>query len=819
MRRTRSWAAGLALALLLAVLVALALVHLTLRASLPPLDGRLLTPGVRSTVTIERDALGIATISAANRLDLAYGTGFAHGQDRFFQMDLARRLAAGELSELVGPAALAQDRKARLFRFRSIAAEVLRQAPPGERALITAYMQGVNAALASLASRPFEYWLLGVPPASWREEDTILVSYSMWWDLQYGDFESERARRELDARLGGARCEHGWKCALAFLYPPRTQWDAPNVATEAELHAVQERDATLGPVPDAQTLDVRAQRQAPARESARPPPPAFLAAPRAGVGSNAWAVAGALTASGAALVAGDMHLSLRVPPVWYRARLRVLAPGADALDLNGVTLPGAPLLVAGSNGQIAWSFTNSYGHWLDLKPTACTAVDATQMTTPDGSVALTTVTEHIRVHGAADELLRIASGASGVLFQFDAASHRCWFARWLAQLPAATNLNLLGFERAASVAEALALAPALGIPHQNLIVGDRAGHIGWTIAGHVPLESTGEARLSGSAGWRTAAEQPHIEDPPLGRVWTANARATDDPGQLAAIGGEEDSLGADYALGARARQIRDDLLALQGPARPRDMLRIQLDDRAVFLARWRELALRLLDPEALAGQPHRAQFRALLAAWDARAAVDSTGYTLVRAFRDRCREELWQAILRSLGIEGEAVAPTQFEEPLWRMVSREPSNLLPAGYPDWRAFLLTELDATIAALEARCGDLARCRWGAYHPVRVRHALSRAVPFLSRLLDMPTLDLPGDHDMPRVQDGTLAASERFAVSPGHESEGYLHIAGGQSGHPLSPYYRAGFLAWARGEPLPFLPGPPQHRLVLSAADAR
>src|SRR5262249_7502909 len=136
-------------------------------------------------------------------------------------------------------------------------------------------------------------------------------------------------------------------------YPPRTQWDAPNVATEAQLNAAQARDATLGPVPDAQTLDVRAQAQAPARESS-------LASPRADVGSNAWAVAGVHTASGAALVAGDMHLTLRVPPVWYRARLRVVAAGADALDLNGVTLPGAPLLVAGSNGQIAWSFTNSY---------------------------------------------------------------------------------------------------------------------------------------------------------------------------------------------------------------------------------------------------------------------------------------------------------------------------------------------------------------------------------------------------------------------------------------------------------------------------
>jgi penicillin amidase len=238
----------------------------------------------------------------------------------------------------------------------------------------------------------------------------------------------------------------------------------------------------------------------------------------------------------------------------------------------------------------------------------------------------------------------------------------------------------------------------------------------------------------------------------------------------------------------------------------------------VFLACWRERLLRLLDADALVGKPQRAQFRALLATWEGRAAVDSTGYTLVRAFRDRCRDALWQAIVGSLGMEGDEPAPMQFEEPLWRAVSREPAHLLPAGYADWRAFLLAELDATIAALEDRCGDLARCRWGASHPVLVRHPLSSAVPWLSRLIDMPALELPGDHDMPRVQDGIHGASERFAVSPGHESEGYLDIAGGQSGHPLSPYYRAGFLAWARGEPLPFLPGPAQHRLVLSAAGA-
>jgi len=82
-----------------------------------------------------------------------------------------------------------------------------------------------------------------------------------------------------------------------------------------------------------------------------------------------------------------------------------------------------------------------------------------------------------------------------------------------------------------------------------------------------------------------------------------------------------------------------------------------------------------------------------------------------------------------------------------------------------------------------------------------------------MLDMPTVLLPGDHDMPRVQDGPIGASERFAVSPGHEAQGYIHIAGAQSGHPLSPYYRAGFMDWANGHPLPFLPGLPRHRLTL------
>jgi penicillin amidase len=139
--------------------------------------------------------------------------------------------------------------------------------------------------------------------------------------------------------------------------------------------------------------------------------------------------------------------------------------------------------------------------------------------------------------------------------------------------------------------------------------------------------------------------------------------------------------------------------------------------------------------------------------------------------------------------------------------------MLAPSYDSWRQFLLAQLDATLAQLSAGCRNLARCTWGARKPVRIRHPLSQALPLLATFLDMPGMELPGDHNMPRVQDGPIGASERFAVSPGHEDQGYIHIPGGQSGHPLSPYYRAGFMDWARGHPLPFLPGASQHRLTL------
>ncbi len=794
------------------ILAPLAVVHGVLRSSLPQLDGNVQRMGIVAPVTIDRDALGVPTIEAANRVDLAYGTGFVHAQDRYFEMDLSRRLAAGELAELFGEGALEQDRKARIFRFRHVAREALQQATPEQRAVLEAYARGVNAGLASLHSRPWEYWLLRSAPAPWRPEDTILVTFAMWWDLQYSGFQTDIVRQQVNARLGGPLCG-SWKCGLQFLYPARTQWDAPNASTDIAdpgagvPSAGGSSDSSVVPPPE--VLDIRGSA------SAAPVSPAVFVPTvrRSGIGSNNWAVAGRLTATGAALVANDMHLRARVPPVWYRARLRIAAtPTQPAIDLNGVTLPGAPLLVAGSNGHIAWGFTNSYGDWLHVELVPCTAVGERAVQTPSGPVALTVQREEIRVHGKLSVVLPVKAGPAGVLFEAHPDRQTCWFASWLAQQPAATNMSLMGLERATSATQALALAPGIGIPHQNFVVGDRDGHIAWTIAGRVPVD-TGNSRTTGSSSWTGAEAQPRIVDPPVGRIWTANARATDDAGQESAIGGAAAQIGADYDLGARARQIRDDLLAIQGRATAADMLRVQLDDRAMFLTRWRRLLLGMLDDESLAGHPGRADFRRLVLDWNARASVDSVGYRLVRAFRDRTEEAVWQMLLGALGIAPDEPAPSQFEPALWRLVNERPLHMLAAQYASWRQFLLAQLDATLVQLRRTCRELAHCTWGAREPVKIRHPLSRSLPFLARFLDMPTVELPGDHDMPRVQDGPIGASERFAVSPGHEDQGYIHIPGGQSGHPLSPYYRAGFMDWARGTPTPFLPGTSQHRLTL------
>ncbi len=811
--------------LLLAALLVSAIVGLafTLRASLPQLDGSI-AGGNGSNVTLQRDALGVLTVLAASRADAAFGLGFAHAQDRLFQMDLARRLAAGELAELFGRAALPQDRKARRFRLRSVAAQAVAALPPDQHALLDAYTAGVNAGAASLGARPWEYWLLRSKPAAWRTEDSILVIHSMWWQLQYADIGRERFRMRVADRLravlpdagAGTGADETGRVApaeqvLRFLFARGTDWDAPNFATEAERLAAlggRERFESVA-VPGPEVIDLRRSR--PRVDAAATNEPEAPANVDALPGSNAWVVGGARVAGGGALVANDMHLGLGVPPVWYRARMTVA--GDPALDLNGVTLAGVPLLVMGSNGHIAWGFTNPSGDWADVVEVSCDLA-ANRYTTNAGAREFEILDERIEVRGGDAEVLRVRVAPLGVLLDDTSRGSTCALGRWLVTEPGATNLAGVELETARSAGEALAVARRVGSPQVNFLVGDREGHIGWTLLGPLPRGEHGPSTASPVA-WRTDGEAPILFDPEVGRIWSANARMIDGDAERI-VGGDEIVGGLNYDLGARSAQIRDDLLALQGAATPDDMRRIQLDDRALFLARWRTMLLGVLDEEALKNQPQRAELRRLAERWDARADIGSVGYRVVREFRVQTERFVWQAVLGAVGVAAPLDGPPrQFEGALWRLVTEQPEHWLAPGQASWQSLLLAQVDTVIGSLLGQCGALARCAWGGANIVHIRHPLSRAVPFLSRWIDMPAMPLPGDHDMPRVQAGAFGASQRFAVSPGREAEGFLQLPGGQSGHPLSPYYRAGLETWQTGAASGFLPGASVHNLAITA----
>ena len=763
-----------------------------LRASLPQLDGTVAKLG--TTASIERDAAGTPTIRAATRRELAFATGYAHAQDRFFQMDLMRRAAAGELAALLGASVVDTDKHLRIHHFRHVAQQVLEQMPQSDRELLDAYAAGVNAGLDALAVRPWEYLVLRSRPAHWMPQDSLLAAFSMYLSLNDPSGKDELARSQLRETLPAPLFD--------FLYPLGTQWDAPLVGGSWRgpdipgPDIVDLRNATHGAV-----LTMRSSKAA-IEERSLP-------------GSNSWAVAGTHAANGHAMLANDMHLGLRLPNVWYRARLMVEGTAEPPRDLIGVTLPGLPFLIVGSNRHVAWGFTNSYGDWTDLVRVEVDPSDPRRYFVGETTESFDVRRERIDVRGGASESIEVRSTRWGPIVAEDSQGHPLALA-WTAQEPRATNLRMRDLELATTVNEALSIANRAGIPVQNFVAADAAGHIGWTVMGQVPVRANYDSTLpaswrapgTGWVGWREPDEYPRIIDPPSGRLWTANARTLDAIAWLQFLGD------GGYDLGARAAQIRDDLLALPA-ATAADFAAIQLDDRALFLMRWRDLLLDVLDPASLAGHPDREAARALVEGWSARAATDDVGYGIVRAFRLQVRKDVFDALTapaRERYPQSEFNPSPQFEGPLWQLVTQRPPHLLDPRHATWKDELLAAVDAAVDSLKQQCGS-PNCTWGEQNVLAMRHPLSAALPLSSHWLDMPAQPLAGDAAMPRVQHPGFGASERLVVAPGHEEQGMLQMPGGPVDHPLSPFYGAGHDAWARGEPMPLLPGKTTHTLLL------
>ncbi len=788
-------------------------VWLFVRASLPQLDGQRTLPGLKAAVTVGRDALGTVVIEAAHRLDAARALGFVHAQERFFEMDLARRSAAGELSAVFGPKALPMDRSRRVHRLRHRLSERWAQLSAQEQQLLQTYTEGVNQGLAALPVRPWAYGLLGAQAQPWQPVDSLLVVAEMFHALQGGSAEAGLDRALLRERVGDALFD--------WLNPRGGRWDAAldgSVLPEPAL-------------PDTDVLDVRG-RPSPSTATAQAaipePPSGGFWAQRAAVpadetellvGSNSWAVAGSRSVHGGGLLADDMHLGLNAPGLWFRAQVH-WSEGPDRRRVAGLTLPGIPGVVVGSNGQVAWGFTNAYGQWFEWVEVPAQPHEPAASAAATGG-PLRVVEEMLDVKGAAPVRLAVREWNGAPIVKEEAG--RAFALRWVAHEGEAYNLALDRFATARTASEVLDLARASGMPQLSVLVADREGRIGWTLSGRLwqqPPLSQSYARLTPPDA---APPQPMDEDrvprvlqPEEGLLWTANNRLLgESPTERMGDGG--------YDIGARAQQIRDRLRATPAHSEA-SLMALQLDREARLMQAWGRRLHRWLNersgdnPDA---HPGRAAAMAVLQGWNGTADADQAAYRLIRRTRVLVLNALWDAwtepalgpvakrpperFKRRAGFELSATAALDAQTP----------HLLPPGHASWADFGLAQLDAAVDELTHHGQrPLSQASWGEENTSRIQHVISRAVPLLGRWLDMPSRPQGGDDLIPHVARPNFGQSQRLVVSPGREELATLSISGGQSGHPLSPFYGAGHADWAQARTTPLLAGDVRHRLQLN-----
>ncbi|MGP1347289.1 MAG: penicillin acylase family protein [Phycisphaerales bacterium] len=810
----------------------------SLRASLPALDGQAPLPALSAPATIERDALGIATINAASELDAYRALGYAHAQDRLFQMDANRRSAAGRLAEWLGPAGLPEDIAARSLFLEDAAQRALNDIDPRHREILTAYAEGVNAGMASLEAPPPEYLLLAVEPEPWTPKDSLLIALNMCRYLAYGG-----ASRE---RLHAVLLDSYPKPLLDFFFQPFSRFDTvnevPNFGTWAfqpatppgpdiiNLRAPRIGAALPPPHGNPDPAPLTAHHERPHHSRSTPPASPFfpippLVDPPDAIGSNNWALAGGRTEHAGAILANDMHLGLMVPNTWYRADINWTNH-----RLVGLTLPGLPGLVVGSNTRVAWGFTNVHGDFVDHILIEADPDNPDRYRTPDrfptSTEPFTTITTEISVRGGDPVVREWKNTRWGPVNA--SIGGRPAVAKWTCTEPGGLNLAILDIANAGSAADAAEIFARWHGPPQNVAIADRDGRIALVISGYIPrrLGFDGTAPTSWADGTRRwgglidRADRFAILGQGNGRIISANARVTSD---LAATR----IMGEPFTLGIRQLEIERALAPLQN-ATERDMLAVQLDTRASFYDFYRDLLL-----AHIAEDTNDATLRAIreaLTAWDGHADADSRGLVFLSDFAGNLQAALLDPIAAHFATDNRPAPRIRWpliEEPVRRLIETQPPNFLPPDHDTWTALFLTVAKRTHEGI-ARDGLRPDAPWGEARSIRISHPLMLAIdqfglpqPIrtrLAQLLNYAPEPRVGHWNTIRVQTDDFGASQRLVVAPGREDHAILHMPTGQSGHFLSPYYRAGHADWLDGNPTPLEAGPTRHTLTLTPAPA-
>jgi penicillin amidase len=739
-----------------------------LRRPLPQVDGELRLKGLNAPIEIVRDRWGIPHISAREPLDAFFGQGFCHAQDRLWQMELSRRLAAGRLSEILGKAALDVDRFQRRIGLYRAAQHEWDRAEPGLRDVLLAYAAGVNACLDGLFAAnklPIEFVLARFKPEPWEPVDSLAFGRYLAYS-QSPNWESELVRSRLIARVGYA--------AAAALEPD--VWQADSDALP--------RLADWGPPEMPQPGDL--------------PPIALPGGPGA---SNAWAVSGARSSTGKPLLANDPHMFPRFPSVFYETHL---AAGGD-LNVAGASAAGAPGILIGHNRHIAWGLTAAMADTQDLYVERIDPGDSRRTEFAGRWEAGTTIREVIPIKGSAHpwvEEVLITSRHGPLLTPTPglADEHRPLALRSMVLEAPGPAACLLALNRATSWDEFRDAVRGWGTPSLNLTYADADGNIGYQMVGQIPVRTRGEG-LVPSPGWSGQYEWqgvvpfddlPSAFNPPDG-LW---ANANHDTSKLS----PQHFFTREFIDPARYQRIRQ---VLESKARHSavDFGALQADEVSLPA---REVA-RLLGIHVHPAGRTAARALAELRAWDGRVNADSVAASIYEVFRNelmrvRHAEALGDMLPAVMGVGPHpllgAVSSHYFlqTQRVVAFVRDSPDD--PRVDQAFRA--------TIGWLTRKLGpNVGAWQWGRLHPLRLEHALSLRKP-LGMVFDVPSFPWTGDLETVRA-GGSLPArydasgpisAYRFIADCGDWDSTLSCIPGGQSGHRGSPHYADQVDAWRR-----------------------
>ncbi|MFM7127841.1 MAG: penicillin acylase family protein, partial [bacterium] len=753
-------------------------------------------------ITIETDGQGVPRITGKCPEDVAFGLGFVHGRDRFFQMDLARRFAAGELAELLGggTSILESDRSVRRHRFRRLCQSVISELNETDSKVLESYTAGVNHGLTTLKSMPWEYSLLKSSPRPWLAEDSMLVSHSIYLFLEGGDLAFHQANAIIHEVLPPE--------LAAFLTPTGGPWDAP----------VEGEAMTMPPIPSAEAVNLRQFPPDYASECTEN----WTRLETKALGSNAWAVSGPRAHGGKpgpALLADDMHLGFGLPPTWYKVTLITLGClSNEKSEVHGVSLPGGPAVVAGSNRHIAWGLTSAQGDWGDLLTLELDPGNPRRYKTPEGWQEIETITENIKIKDRPSESVSIDWTIWGPVVDEDLSGRRrVW--RWVAQEREGSNLNIAKIAKCHSVNEALATAPTCGLPHVNFLVADAAGQIGWTIMGRIPrrngegliderLPMPAAATESHWNGYLNPEEYPTILNPEEGLIWSANHRMVSGE-KLRKIGRGR------YDRGVRASRIRN-LLREEKKFNEFSMLAIQMDHEALLLQKWRNLMLSELTENAIAFHK-RWKVHGLLSRWNGKADAESTAYPFLNECRLRITLEIMKPLVEPIRLAEKHRKKPQFhlksislENTVWALLQARPIHLLSPKYNSWSDLILDCIDQTIE----NASDKGWPAWGEVNRIRISHPFANKMKWLRPWLSSHEMRASGSlTDMPGIASAAFGASQRMVVFPGREKTGIMQLPGGQSGHPASPFYLNLLEDWIGSRPTPLKAGPAEFKFTI------